>query len=32
MTKVKQIKKHSGISAERLAELRRATRIASTGS
>jgi len=32
MTKTKQIKKQSGISPERLAELRHATFIASTGS
>ena len=32
MTKTKYIKKHSCISPERLAELRRATLIASTGS
>ena len=32
MTKNKHIKKHAGISLERLAELRRDTLIASTGS
>ncbi|MEJ0002353.1 MAG: hypothetical protein WDN09_04295 [bacterium] len=32
MTKPKQVKNHAGISLERLAELRHATLIASTGS
>lgn len=32
MTKSKSVKKNIGISAERLAEIRRATLIASTGS